>query len=437
MRVPWLRQGGAPRRREPSAADVTTEGSSKDDLHFGHAHGHAHPARRASRRVRLLLGAALVPVLLVTVLGVVLLWPHGPSALGSVEVLAGGSVYLQVDVTGAPPGGLGDGIVGVAGVLDDGTKVTVQVPPEQMDAGLGRGDRIKVLRVTGAQVIGSPYIFVDYVRSVPIGLLAIVYATIVVLVARWRGVAAVAGLVISLTGIGLFTLPALLAGSSGLAVGLVTASALMFVVLYLAHGFTARTTTALLGTIAGLAVTGALGWWAAGAANLTGLVGEDALQLPAYAPAVDLRGVVLCGLILAGLGVLNDVTITQASAVWELHATRPDASRRELFTSAMRIGRDHIASTVYTIAFAYVGAALPMLLLVSLLAVPLGHTLTSGEIAEEVVRTLVSSIGLVLAIPLTTAVAVVAVGADPPAGERASASAPGADPVSLAGHGRR
>lgn len=265
----------------------------------------------------------------------------------------------------------------------------------------------------------------------------IVYATIVVLVARWRGVAAVAGLVISLTGIGLFTLPALLAGSSGLAVGLVTASALMFVVLYLAHGFTARTTTALLGTIAGLAVTGALGWWAAGAANLTGLVGEEALQLPAYAPAVDLRGVVLCGLILAGLGVLNDVTITQASAVWELHATRPDASRRELFTSAMRIGRDHIASTVYTIAFAYVGAALPLLLLVSLLAVPLGHTLTSGEIAEEVVRTLVSSIGLVLAIPLTTAVAVVAVGADSRAGERASVPAPGADPVSLAGHGQR
>lgn len=418
------------------ATDVTSQGSGKDDRDLGHGHGHAHPTAPASRRVRLLLGAALVPVLLATVLGVVVLWPNGASALGSVEVLAGGGTYLQVDVTGVPPGGLGDGILGVAGVLDDGTEVTVQVPPEQMEAGLGRGDRIKVLLVTGAQVIGSPYIFVDYVRSVPIGLLAVAYATIVVLVARWRGVAAVAGLAISLTGIGLFTLPALLAGSSGLAVGLVTASALMFVVLYLAHGFTARTTTALLGTIAGLAVTGGLGWWATGAANLTGLTGEDALQLPAYAPAVDLRGVVLCGLILAGLGVLNDVTITQASAVWELHATRPEASRRELFTSAMRIGRDHIASTVYTIAFAYVGAALPLLLLVSLLAVPLGHTLTSGEIAEEVVRTLVSSIGLVLAIPLTTAVAVVAVGADARATERAIPPVTGAGEVSMAGQGR-
>jgi uncharacterized membrane protein len=219
-------------------------------------------------------------------------------------------------------------------------------------------------------------------------------------------------LAVSLWGIGTFTLPALLAGSNALAVGLVTASALMFVVLYLAHGFTARTTTALLGTMAGLAVTGALGWWAARAAHLTGLGDEVALQLPAYAPAVELRGVILCGLILAGLGVLNDVTITQASTVWELHATRPDATRRQLFASAMRVGRDHIASTVYTIAFAYVGAALPLLLMVSLLSVPLGHTLTSGEIAEEVVRTLVSSIGLVLAIPLTTAIAVLAVGAD-------------------------
>jgi len=362
--------------------------------------------------VHLLLAAALVPLFVGTLVAAIALWPRGPSPLGTVEVLDTGARYLQVRVTDVPPEGLDDGMPGVTGVLDDGSDVTVQVPPEHLEGQLQPGDSIKVLRLASDEVSGTPYVFVDYVRSAPIGLLVAVYCATVLLVARWRGLAAVAGLAISLAGIAFFTLPALLAGSNALAVGLTTASALMFVVLYLAHGFNARTTTALLGTMAGLAVTGLLGWWAADAAHLTGLTDDVALQLPAYAPAVDVSGVVLCGLILAGLGVLNDVTITQASAVWELHATRPHASRRDLFASGMRIGRDHIASTVYTIAFAYVGAALPLLLMVSLLSVPLGHTLTTGEIAEEVVRTLVSSIGLVLAIPLTTAVAAVVVSAD-------------------------
>src|SRR5690606_10327178 len=123
-------------------------------------------------------------------------------------------------------------------------------------------------------------------------------------------------------------------------------------------------------------------------------------------------GLVLCGVILAGLGVLNDVTVAQASAVWELRAARPDMSRIELFARGMRIGRDHIASTVYTIAFAYVGAALPTIMLVSLYDTSAAATLTSADIAEEVVRTLVGSIGLVLAVPLTTAIGAIVVGRD-------------------------
>ncbi|WP_448630041.1 YibE/F family protein [Cellulomonas soli] len=113
----------------------------------------------------------------------------------------------------------------------------------------------------------------------------------------------------------------------------------------------------------------------------------------------------LCGVVLAGLGVLNDVTITQASAVWELRAADPAAGWQRLFTQGMRIGRDHIASTVYTIAFAYTGASLPVLLLLEVYGQPFGQTITSGPFAEEVVRTLAGSIGLVLAIPLTTLVA--------------------------------
>jgi uncharacterized membrane protein len=399
----------------PAARDTQTVRAAGPHPPTGHGHG---PAPRASRRVRVLLAAALLPVLLATVLGAVALWPSGKHVMGTVPVTVGATQIMQADVTGLLPDGIGDGVGGVTARLDnDGKDVQVQVPPEYLASGLGPGDHIKVVYIAEAagNGIGTPYVFMDYVRSVPIAFLALFYAALVVAVARWRGLAALVGLAIALTGVVTFTLPALLAGSNALAVGLVTASGVMFVVLYVAHGFSARTTTALLGTVVGLAITGAIGFWASGAAHLTGLGDEVSLQLPAYATNVSLRGVVLCGLILAGLGVLNDVTITQSSAVWELHGTDPGMPRRQLFGRAMRIGRDHIASTVYTIAFAYLGAALPLLLMVALLKNSFFDTLTSGQIAEEVVRTLVGSIGLVLAIPITTAVAVLAVSADDPA----------------------
>ena len=126
------------------------------------------------------------------------------------------------------------------------------------------------------------------------------------------------------------------------------------------------------------------------------------MHLELFSRGVSLQGVVICGIVLAGLGVLNDVTVTQASAVWELKAARPDLGWWSLFLRGMRIGRDHIASTVYTIAFAYVGAALPTLMFIALYSESIGRVLTTSDIAEEVVRTLVGSIGLVLAVPLTT-----------------------------------
>lgn len=254
------------------------------------------------------------------------------------------------------------------------------------------------------------FVFLDFVRGPPLLLLAIVLTVLVVLVARLRGLAALVGLALSIGGLVWFTLPALLSGRPALPVALVSAVAMMVVLLYLAHGFSARTTTALLGTVAGISVTAALSWWAVGAAQLTGLSGEDGRDLLAFAPAMQLRGVLLCGFVLAGLGVLNDVTITQASAVWELRALAPMASRREVFARAMRIGRDHIASTVYTVSFAYVGAALPLVLLVAMSDRAFLDVLTAGEIAEEVARTLVGSIGLVLTIPATTAVAALVAG---------------------------
>jgi uncharacterized membrane protein len=131
------------------------------------------------------------------------------------------------------------------------------------------------------------------------------------------------------------------------------------------------------------------------------------------------RELLTCAIIVAGLGVLNDVTITQSSAVWELRAAAPSIGRRELFQSGMRIGRDHIASTIYTIVFAYAGAALPVLLLLFLYERPVLEMLQTESLSEEIVRTLASAIGLVLAVPVTTAIAALTVGAArmPPAPE--------------------
>jgi uncharacterized membrane protein len=179
----------------------------------------------------------------------------------------------------------------------------------------------------------------------------------------------------------------------------------MFVVLYTTHGVSLRTSTALAGTVAGLLVTAAVGSLAVGATRLSGVGDDDSATLSVLTGNIDMHALFAAAVIIAGLGVLNDVTITQASAVWELRALVPDLPRRHLFARAMRIGRDHIASTVYTIVFVYAGGALPVLLLITLYDRTGAELLSSESIGEEVVRTLASSIGLVLAVPLTTLIA--------------------------------
>src|SRR5690606_5866319 len=145
---------------------------------------------------------------------------------------------------------------------------------------------------------------------------------------------------------------------------------------------------------------------AIGDARLTGISDETGAILASFG-ALDFQALLGCALVIAGLGVLNDVTITQASAVWELRAASPRASRTAVFTSAMRIGRDHIASTIYTIVFAYVGTALILLMLLRVYDRPLIDLISTEQLAEEIIRTLVTSIGLVLAVPVTTAIAAV------------------------------
>lgn len=296
-----------------------------------------------------------------------------------------------------------------------GSPVKVVINPDVAKShGVRPGDQIRYLNLSNAQGAtasqGSPsYIFVDFVRTLPIMMLAFLYALVVIAVARWRGLRALLGLAGAYFVLAAFMLPALVEGKPPILLALVGSTVIMIGVLYFAHGFSARTSTALLGTMFGLGITALLAAWATDAANLAGVGSHDATTLINTSANISISGVILCGLIISGLGVLNDVTITQSSAVWELYELAPEISTRKLFSSAMRIGRDHIASTVYTIAFAYAGAALPILIIVMLYNRPLGDTLTSAELSEEVIRTLVGSVGLVLAIPVTTLIAVLVV----------------------------
>lgn len=236
-------------------------------------------------------------------------------------------------------------------------------------------------------------------------MLLLAYLLLVALVARGSGLRAMAGLAAGVAIVLWFMLPAIFAGENAVLVALVAASAMIFPCVYFDHGISVRTTTAVLGSSGGIAVTVLIALAAGRPTGMTGADGEAAQILYSTHPHLSLSTVFLAGVIISGLGALNDVTITQASSAWELRAAMPQASRLEVFTATMRIGRDHIASTVYTLAYAYIGSALPLLMYASTINRSLMDTLTSGEIAAEIFRTLIASIGLVLAIPLTTAIA--------------------------------
>lgn len=376
---------------------------------------HSHRALRVhtSGPVTRTLLVGLVLAALATIVGLVALWPstERPASPYAAE----GVTYPRAEVLdlGEPcpvvtPGTGGDypescDVVTVRLVSDRDVQSTVAVPPGTVGSAIEVGDRVVLAALPREG--GTQYAWVGVDRTVPIAVMAGAFVLIVGLIARLRGLLALLGLVLAGGVVGFFMLPALLAGESGMLVALVGSSAIMFMVLYLAHGVSVRTSTALAGTLFGLLVTAGLGLLAIDAARLTGLGDESAAQLRLNATELDFRGLLTCAVIVAGLGVLNDVTITQSSAVWELRDAAPGMSRAGIFSSAMRIGRDHIASTIYTIVFAYAGTGLAALLLIALYDRPLLDVLSDEIISEEIIRTLASAIGLVLAVPVTTAIA--------------------------------
>ena len=379
----------------------------------GHAHGSHRASRQESfdvaRRPRTVLLACLALAGLVTVVGVLLLWPDGAevdAVKSRVSFAAPGVTFPDAVVDAVHDKGTLD--VTVQEGRGKGDHASVQVSPQVVDT-VQAGDTVRLQR-TPAQDGGPPqYGYFGTVRSLPLLVMALVFAALVLLVARWRGFFALLGLAFSGLVIWVFMLPVLLTGANGLAVGLAGSALIMYVVLYTTHGFSVRTSAALAGTLAGVLVTAGLGVVATGATRATGVTDESGPILQSLVGGLDFQGLFTCAIVVAGLGVLNDVTITQASSVWEIRGAAPAMSRAQVFASGMRIGRDHIASTIYTIVFAYAGTALAVLLILQLYGLPFSDLLTTEDITEEVVRTLASSIGLVLAVPLTTGIAALVV----------------------------
>lgn len=269
------------------------------------------------------------------------------------------------------------------------------------------------------------YSVTDVNRKFPLILLAGIFALAVVLVGRMRGVMALVALALSFAVLTLFILPAILQGSNPLLVAVVGAGAIMLIALYICHGPTARTSVAVIGTLISLLLIGLLGSLFIGWASLSGNTDDNTGLIHGLYPHIDMSGLLLAGVIIGSLGVLDDVTVTQTSAVWELRQANPTMSAKQLYRAGIRIGRDHIASVVNTLVLAYAGAALPLLLLFTVAQSSVGTVANSELVAEEIVRTLVGSIGLVASVPVTTALAALVVSADRTGvGAEAGASAP-------------
>ncbi|MFP3907877.1 MAG: YibE/F family protein [Acidimicrobiales bacterium] len=383
------------------------------------AHGHSHvpddtdPSVLTSPRARAVVWGALALVAAVTVAGLVLLWPREQVSVGLDVGFGEELVDATVNrVELVPCSGAGDApavrceqiSARVTSGSPRGQTATFELFPSANSPQLDSGDQI-VLSHSSQAPPELAYQFADFQRDTPLLWLGALFVLAVVALGRWKGVRALLGVGVSLVVIVTFLLPALLLGDPPVLLALVAASTIAYLALFLAHGLNERTAVALLGTLLALALTAGLAVLFVSLARITGLASEEVMLLQASSDIIDLRGLLLAGIMIGALGVLDDVTVTQVAAVWELKLADRRFGAWELYRRAINIGRDHIASVVNTLALAYAGAALPLLLLFTQAQRSFDEVVTGEAVAMEVVRTLVGSIGLVAAVPITTGIA--------------------------------
>jgi len=250
------------------------------------------------------------------------------------------------------------------------------------------------------------FLITDYLRRKPLFLLFAIFLLITLLVGRWQGFTSLIGLAVSFLVIFDFILPQIYHGYNPVQVAILGSLVIIPITFCLSHGLNKKTGIAIIGTVLTLILTGILANLFVNLSRLTGFASEEAGFLQSYKPGlINIKGLLLAGIIIGVLGILDDITVSQASIVEQLKKTNQKLKISELYKKAMSVGKDHIASMVNTLILVYVGAALPLLLLFIDSPRPFREVVNYEIIANEVVRTLVGSIGLILAVPITTFIA--------------------------------
>jgi uncharacterized membrane protein len=248
--------------------------------------------------------------------------------------------------------------------------------------------------------------FIDFVRGRAILLIFVLFVVVAFLVGRWTGLRSLLGMLIGLGVIVFFIIPQIAGGANPVLVSIIGSIIFLGLSLYLVYGWKPMTHAAVISMALALSITGALSFIFIRLARLTGFGNEDMMFLMQQSQIpIDMRGILLAGIIIGSLGVLDDLVVGQSSSVFQLHAANPALSFKELFARAMTIGRDHVSASVNTLVLAYAGESLPMLLLFSITNVNLGMAINVSYIAEEIVRALAGTIGLFISIPIATALA--------------------------------
>jgi uncharacterized membrane protein len=358
----------------------------------------------APRSVRAALSSVLIPLAIATLIAMIAMWPGASMPDQDTVIRIRGTV--ETATPACPPGKpamlggpCGNATIRVKRTTGDEI-VNATVPSGRNAPDIAPGDRV-VLQSSGR----GDYAVVDHDRSRALLILLALFAAAVIAFARWRGVTSLIGLAVSFAVLLLFILPAIQQGEAPLTVAVVGSAAIMFAVIYLTHGISVSTSVAVLGTLAALILTGLLGLIVTNAMRLTGSGTEETAILSNVLSGVDLRGLLLAGIIIGTLGVLDDVTVTQTTIVNELSLADPTLSGRRLYTAALRVGRAHVASVVNTIILAYAGASLPLMLLFVVGGTRTIDVITTQAVAAEIVRSVVGTLGLIAAVPITTALA--------------------------------
>ncbi|ANE04996.1 YibE/F family protein [Corynebacterium crudilactis] len=396
-------------------------------------------SKRSPWRVGLL--TFLVSSVIVTLVGMVMLWPNSDDVVladnfsqtfaGNHEQVDGTITLVDGAACNSPDTGRAfsgsptiplesatlecvRALVDITSGINEGQKTQLITYAQPGEPEFAEGDKIRMVETPDANG-GIIYTFADFQRGIALVVWGIVLILAMGTFAAWRGVRALFGLVITLGIVGIFLLPGLASGHDAMWLALICGATILLIVVPMVHGLNWKSAAALAGTLVALVLSAVLSWAAIVTTNLRGLGDENHLKIINYLPEVSISGLLLASFIIGTLGVLNDVTISQASTINELAEIDDDATPWRLFTGAMSVGRDHISSMIYTLVLGYTGAALPLLLLLSLAERPLIQTLTSDVMAGELLRSGVGALTLTLAVPITTLIAAWTVPGDEPA----------------------